>query len=446
MKLRIISLCVAFLGALAFSSCSKDTTVEPTATSSWGKLQEKVINTSCVSCHKQGDQYAVESGLVLTSDVAYKSLVGVLSHNDNAADEGLLRIKAGDAENSFFFMKLHDLPTGKDYGNRMPLGNHMLSVGQIEFIRQWINAGAPKDGIVANDSLLDDNTPSPEAEFVPLDPPVAGEGFQLTTGIFKVAPNFEREIFIYKKLPVLGDVFLSRMHFRMRPMSHHLVLAGFDETTTPDIMPKFDVVRDLRSADGTESFQIENQMLHHTFIGGSMVQEGDFNFPSGVGLRMKAGSGIDFNTHYVNYTQDTILGECYANLYTMKPSEVQHEAQSLFLYNFDLTLPPHQQTVVHHIFTNDSTTAWNVFMLTSHNHAMGTVFQIKIVGGARNGELVYESHDWDHPAITMYSTPIVINPGEGLESIVTYNNTTDEMINFGLTSKDEMDIIFGYYY
>jgi hypothetical protein len=446
MKLRIVSLCVAFLGAFAFSSCSKDTTVEPTATSSWVKLQEKVINTSCVSCHKQGDQYAIESGLVLTSDVAYKSLVGVLSHNDNAADEGLLRIKAGDAENSFFFMKLHDLPTGKDYGNRMPLGNHMLTVGQIEFIRQWISAGAPKDGIVANDSLLDDNTPSPEAEFVPLEPPAAGEGFQLATGTFKVAPNFEREIFIYKKLPVPGDVFLSRMHFRMRPMSHHLVLAGFQNGTPLNLIPQFDKVRDLRNALGVEDQNIEYQMLYHTFIGGSMVQEGDFNFPPGVALRMKAGSGIDFNTHYVNYTQDTIIGECFANLYTMKAADVQHEAQSLFLYNNDLMLPAHQETTVHHQFINDSVTGWNVFMLTSHNHAMGTKFQIKIVGGPRNGEIIYESTDWDHPTITMYSTPIVIEPGQGLESIVTYNNTSDKAIEFGLTSKDEMDIIFGYYY
>jgi hypothetical protein len=251
---------------------------------------------------------------------------------------------------------------------------------------------------------------------------------------------------MYKKIPGAGDVFLSRMHFRMRPMSHHLVLAGFQKGTPGNIIPPFDKVRDLRNANGVEDQTIEYQMYYHTFIGGSMVQEGDFNFPPGVGLRMKAGSGIDFNTHYVNYTKDTIIGECYANLYTMKAADVQHEAQSLFLYTTDLNIPPHGETVVHTKYMNDSTKAWNVFMLTSHNHAMGTLFQIKIVGGPRNGELVYESDDWEHPDITSYATPIVIEPGQGLESIVTYNNTTDKPIIFGLTSKDEMDIIFGYYY
>jgi hypothetical protein len=30
--------------------------------------------------------------------------------------------------------------------------------------------------------------------------------------------------------------------------------------------------------------------------------------------------------------------------------------------------------------------------------------------------------------------------------VVTYNNTTNKIVNFGLTSEDEMNIIFGYYY
>ena len=42
--------------------------------------------------------------------------------------------------------------------------------------------------------------------------------------------------------------------------------------------------------------------------------------------------------------------------------------------------------------------------------------------------------------------PIVLQAGEGLTSVITYNNTTTHAISFGLTSEDEMGIIFGYYY
>jgi Copper type II ascorbate-dependent monooxygenase, C-terminal domain len=45
-----------------------------------------------------------------------------------------------------------------------------------------------------------------------------------------------------------------------------------------------------------------------------------------------------------------------------------------------------------------------------------------------------------------FATPIALKKGEGLTSVVTYNNTSNQKINFGLTSDDEMNIIFGYYY
>jgi hypothetical protein len=77
---------------------------------------------------------------------------------------------------------------------------------------------------------------------------------------------------------------------------------------------------------------------------------------------------------------------------------------------------------------------------------MGEKFQIKILGGTRNGEIVYENTDWEHPLVVNLSTPIQLKAGEGLTSVVTYNNTTSKTITFGLTSEDEMNIIFGYYY
>jgi hypothetical protein len=59
--------------------------------------------------------------------------------------------------------------------------------------------------------------------------------------------------------------------------------------------------------------------------------------------------------------------------------------------------------------------------------------------------VIYTSTDWHHPQVINYSTPIVLNAGEGLTSEITYNNVKDVAIKFGLTSEDEMGIIFGYY-
>ena len=112
--------------------------------------------------------------------------------------------------------------------------------------------------------------------------------------------------------------------------------------------------------------------------------------------------------------------------------------------NTNLTIPANKVTVIASDFTFKTNV--KVVSLTSHTHKFGEKYVIKILGGARNGEVVYENTDWEHPAVINFATPIALKKGEGLTSVVTYNNTSNTKISFGLTSDDEMDIIFGYYY
>jgi hypothetical protein len=185
-------------------------------------------------------------------------------------------------------------------------------------------------------------------------------------------------------------------------------------------------------------------MAYHVFVAGSMSPTGGFAFPPGVALRLPANAALDFNVHYVNAGATPIVGEAFANLHTVDPSQVQQVASTLNLSNFDLTLPPMQRTTQTKTFTFAQAT--RILALTSHMHKHGERFVIRVHGGPRDGETVYESTDWEHPAIVTFDSPLVLQPGEGLISIITYNNTTSRAISFGLTSEDEMGIIFGYIY
>ena len=282
----------------------------------------------------------------------------------------------------------------------------------------------------------------------PLDPPAAGTGFQVTSGTFDVAQNFEREIFIYRDLGNTDPIYINHIHSKMLPNSHHMVMYLFDPSTPAMDLPAFNTLRDLRNPDGTYNNITENQMQWHLFLGGSMVSEDDYNFPSGVALKLPAHAGIDVNTHFVNEVASTgtIQGACFANLYTVAASAVQHEAQTIFQSKTNITLLPHKQTVVSDSIINPYPYAASIFTLTSHCHARGLKFQIYITGGPRNGELIYESRDWSHPAVKTYDPPIIVNLHEGLRSVVTYENNTDNVIQYGLKSTDEMDIIYGYFY
>ncbi|MES2152033.1 MAG: DUF4214 domain-containing protein [Pseudomonadota bacterium] len=411
-------------------------------TSSFALLQSRLFGANCTTCHSST---LASGGLVLDAR-AYANLVNVTPQSLAAAGDGLKRVLPGNAANSLLYQKLlmWDPAHAPRYGAAMPLGGGSLSVGQIEFVRRWIAAGAPETGEVADAALLDDTTiPAPQP-FEPLAPPPAGQGFQITTGLFTVAPEFERELFIYRKLGNANPIYVSKIETRMRNNSHHLLAYTFNANTPASVFPAVDTVRDIRNPDNSLNFLNMVPMGYHTFFGGSMTINGGYTFPPGVAMRLPADTALDLNSHFVNTGATPILGEAFVNLHTIDAAQVQHTAFTLELDNTSMVLQPNSRSTVSKGFTFKSAT--KILMLTSHSHARGEHFVIRINGGTRNGEKVYENFEWDSPQIVTFDPPISLKAGEGLTSEITYNNTSTRVITFGLSSEDEMGIIFGYAY
>src|SRR5205085_479703 len=126
-----------------------------------------------------------------------------------------------------------------------------LSIGQLEFVRQWIAAGAPKTGVVADASLLLNRSAQVSQPFAPLLPPPSGSGYQLKVDQFNVSANFERELFNYRKVGNTADVYVSRIETSMRPFSHHFVLYTLNSSIPSVLVPQADAVRDIRKPDGS---------------------------------------------------------------------------------------------------------------------------------------------------------------------------------------------------
>lgn len=436
--------CALVAGASMLTSCSESTLDAPTP-SSFEQLQTKVLAKSCAvaGCHVAGSEMAAESGLVLEAAVAYENMIGVEPKNETARAHGLLRVKPGVPDSSFLFIKVHDPSHHSGYKAQMPLGADALSAGQIEFIRQWIAAGAPKTGVVADAALLAD-TSHHQVHFTPLPPPAPGEGYQISTGLFTVAPNFERELFIYRRLGNPSAIYVNRIETKMRSGSHHLVLYNFHGIPN-NIKPAFDVIRDIRRPDNSMDNAAMQPMGYHQFVSGAMTPHESYQFPPGVAIKLPANFAIDMNSHYVNVTSETRTGEAFANFYTVDSSQVQKIAKPLFLNYDQFVLPPNQRTTI--VATHRMPARRSIFLLSSHMHKRGEKFVIKISGGPRNGEVVYTSTDWEHPPVKIFNdNPIVLEAGEGLTSETTYYNETSRPIEFGLTSEDEMDIIYAYYY
>jgi hypothetical protein len=445
-KIQLIIGITGFVGAcvLFLAACQKNGDVVNTE-DSFALIQSKILTPSCAKsgCHSStSDNTFAQHGLVLSGDVAYDNLVNKAPKNAAALADGMSLVKPYQSAKSLLFHKVECDRShhSSSYGATMPLGGTNLSNGAIEFIRRWIEAGAPKTGNVVDVSLLNDNVPC-NSNFTPLAAPPAGQGFQLVIDRFAVNANFEREVFIRRAIPNTSTVFVNRLQTKGRANSHHFVVYGFNPGTP---LPNLDEMRDLRLPNGTVNLQVYSQINNEYFIYGGTDVNQDYTFPAGVALRVPTGFSVDLNSHNFNTTNSIVYGENYLNLYTTPAANVQHEAKTLDLKNTDISIPAGQRATFSKTFTFSQ--ARKVFMLTSHYHKLGERFQIKIAGGARDGEVVYENTDWAHPLVKTFATPIQLQAGEGLTSVVTFNNTTNQTVAWGLTTADEMSIIFGYYY
>ena len=439
---------------LIITACSKQSidTPNPVAEiASFSLIQDKIITPTCATsgCHAStSDGSFKQHGLVLEKSVAYANLVGISPVNALSKADGHLRVKAFKSLESLLYHKLewnsvHH--SGKQYGLPMPLGSTALTVGQIEFVRQWIEAGAPKTGKVADEKLLDDKTPSVSVidNFKAMNSPKTEgvDGFQLKVDKFEVASNFERELFVRRNVGNASAVYINRIKLQSRPNSHHMVLYDFRNTAN---LPALDLIRDLRNPDNGINFVTAFQASNHIFLGGGTQSNQEYIFPEGTALLLPANFSMDLNPHYFNKTNTPLLGENYVNLYTTAKANVKYVVKTIDFNNTNLAISPNAKTTILKDFTFNTNV--KIVSLTSHTHKFGEKYLIKIKGGTRDGEVVYENLDWEHPAVINFKIPIALKKGEGLTSVVTYNNTSNQKLAFGLTSDDEMNIIFGYYY
>ena len=117
--------------------------LEPTLSS----IQHEIFDTTdssgrlaCVTCHAPIGGRAAAAGMNLTAGNSYAALVGVSS----IERPGVLRVVAGDPENSYLIHKLEGRPS--IVGVRMPRGTGpFLTDGQILVIKRWIETGAHND-------------------------------------------------------------------------------------------------------------------------------------------------------------------------------------------------------------------------------------------------------------------------------------------------------------
>ena len=237
---------------------------------------------------------------------------------------------------------------------------------------------------------------------------------------------------------------------------NNFILYTFTDDIPSFFIPEEGEIRPFYDENGEIIYGNLLAMQYHKFVTGTQWPSMDFHFPEGVALRFPNEYGFDMNTHYLNYTDTPLTGEIYTNLYFSEPEEIEHVAEILMLNNQNFSLPPNEISTVERIYSfaqirdshgfSEDVNEINIFQLFTHAHQHMIRFDVEI--GYPNGtiDLVYTALDWEHPPILQLNEHIPLTYGMGIRLIATYDNWTDDYLQFGLLSTDEMMILFGYIY
>ncbi|MBI4585669.1 MAG: hypothetical protein HY717_16785 [Planctomycetes bacterium] len=429
-----------FLGTVqipALGHEERDQCLGATPELSFESIQAKIFATTCSSssCHSA---LAHKGGLVLESlETAHAALVGQSPENIAAREAGLLRVDAGRPENSFLLKKL--VQPGPGEGNRMPLSLRALSEDRIQAIREWILAGAPRQGAIAGVPDLSDTPPPPPDRLQP--PPVPENGLQIHLDPFQIAAHREREVFKFYDPELTFDAYVQQIDVHMTENSHHFILYTWDDHGA---LPPAGL-REGSSSTGVGSGE-------HSFITGAQQSffSQKFSEDGSIAFLLPKGTIFDLNSHYLNLDGSQVYyGEVYVNIFFADPAKVASLAKPIFAIDPFLYIPPGE--------TRTSTADWPgangvarptwVHSLSSHMHRHGERFTIKrFVKGSPTMEVVYDNFDWDDPENKIFDPPMVLTAGEGLRFECVHNNfDKTRPLTFGLTSEDEMCIMLGYY-
>jgi hypothetical protein len=108
------------------------------------EIQRTIFATSCavIFCHNA--EAPLTNNLSLANEqTSFDELVGVDPFNASARQAGYKLVDPGNPDNSFLVVKVEG-PPSFEFGSQMPFGAQPLSAAQIQLIRDWVAAGAPR--------------------------------------------------------------------------------------------------------------------------------------------------------------------------------------------------------------------------------------------------------------------------------------------------------------
>lgn len=270
-------------------------------------------------------------------------------------------------------------------------------------------------------------------------PPEAGYTRLKAETVKDVPPGGDVTYCQYVMAPLGHDVDVLAMAGYQSAFGHHA--AAFTYTPQPGEEPgsSFPCMGSEFGSAGNDGGAAPSGSLSMGAFLGAIGGSGGtppVTLPEGVALRLKNGSGIMLNLHYLNTGDQTIDGDAVLDLKFADPDPSRKLAAMFININLGFDLPPAQHTTssIDCVAQSDV----QLIMMSNHMHEFGTSASTEVLpagGGASEG--LRDDPTWSkdmqfNPTFSRWpvDSPFVLHTGDTIRTTCNWNNTTSNDMKF----------------
>jgi Copper type II ascorbate-dependent monooxygenase, C-terminal domain len=272
-----------------------------------------------------------------------------------------------------------------------------------------------------NDTPGDDQPPVDASSVDAYQPP---EGFTKLVGATWSMTAGQKDTYVCARFTVAAETYITNIVAQAPTGTHHTVLS----------------IADSRVDGPDGQYNCNVQELGMVMLYASGVGTSPLDFPSGVGVKIAAGTQVHVNLHLFNASDNALAGE--SGIYIKSQSTPTPTlAEMVFAGDLNFTIPANAQNFV---VTGGCTANRNftLFALWPHMHQIANHSKFDL-----NTQVLHDkAYDFNEQTYYLKSPEIQVQQGDQIKVTCTYNNTTSQPVVFGDSSNDEMCFVGMYRY
>jgi hypothetical protein len=222
------------------------------------------------------------------------------------------------------------------------------------------------------------------------------------------------------RFTVAADTYITNIIAQAPTGTHHTVLSISDSSTA--------------GPDGEYNCSVSE--LGMVMLYASGVGTSPLDFPSGVGVKVAAGTQVHLNLHLFNASDQPINGDT-AILVKSQPTPTSMLAEMVFAGKFAFSIPPNMPN---YAVTGGCTSNrnFNLFAVWPHQHQLGVKHKFEIVRGGTPNVLHDAAFSFSEQNYYLKSPIVQVMSGDQIKTTCYWTNTTGANVTFGESSTKEM--------